>query len=206
MRVVLLLLLSPVLVSPSWFGLGAQPGCPAAGSTCTCSIPCASYLGMSGGFGPGSGLGGGAYPTGGRGGGGGAYATAPFRSKRGELDRNEQRGLLGRIDDEVEEDSVTGTNLFRSRALGSKISRQAELEGFSEDHLCNSPALKKILKANIVDNADQSRNLIQKALRSDGHHDFVVICTPNPFGFTATRETEYCSVSSVVHSCYVFAF
>lgn len=43
---------------------------------------------MSGGFGPGGGGGGGfggagAYPTGGRG--GGAYATAPFRSKRERL-------------------------------------------------------------------------------------------------------------------------
>ncbi|GMT22330.1 hypothetical protein PFISCL1PPCAC_13627, partial [Pristionchus fissidentatus] len=194
-----LLLIGASLASASWFGANAG-GCPAAGSVCSCSIPCASYLGMSGGFGPGGGggLGAGAYPTGGRGGGGG-YATAPFRSKRNER--------LPATEDEVEEEAFTGAESpFRSRAHGSKITREAELEGFSDDHLCNSPTLKKILKANIVDNADQSRNLIQKALRVDGRHDFVVICTPNPFGFTATRDTEYCSVSSIVHSCYVFAF
>ncbi|KAF8376175.1 hypothetical protein PRIPAC_82604 [Pristionchus pacificus] len=210
MHLPLLLILSSSLVSSSWFGLGgANGGCPAAGSTCSCSIPCASYLGMSGGFGPGGGGGGGfggagAYPTGGRG--GGAYATAPFRSKRERILAQKEDAVETRYEDEVEEETLTGTNPFRSRAHGSKITREAELEGFSEDHLCNSPTLKKILKANIVDNADQSRNLIQKALRLESKHDFVVICTPNPFGFTATRDTEYCSVSSIVHSCYVFAF
>ncbi|GMS95078.1 hypothetical protein PENTCL1PPCAC_17253 [Pristionchus entomophagus] len=210
MRIPTILILSSSLISASWLGLG-QSGCPAAGSTCSCSIPCASYLGMSGGFGPGGGLGGGAgaYATGPRGGaglGGGSYATPPFRSKRERRDEAREEQLICRFEDEVEEESLSGTNPFRSRAHGSKITREAELEGFSEDHLCNSPTLKKILKANIVDNADQSRNLIQKALRLESRHDFVVICTPNPFGFTATRDTEYCSISSVVHSCYVFAF
>lgn len=58
----------------------------------------------------------------------------------------------------------------------------------------------------MTDDAESSRKSIKQSLKKVMDPlGFIVLCTAQPFSFSASKSIDYCSMSEKDHSCYVFA-
>ncbi|GMS95539.1 hypothetical protein PENTCL1PPCAC_17714 [Pristionchus entomophagus] len=95
----------------------------------------------------------------------------------------------------------------KKRSL-SDYSNFHNLAARSDDVLCNSPDLKRILKyhmSNSTDSASSSLASITSALEASGER-FVVLCAlpGQSLSYSLPHEAEFCSASSSDHSCHIF--
>ncbi|GMR47750.1 hypothetical protein PMAYCL1PPCAC_17945, partial [Pristionchus mayeri] len=95
--------------------------------------------------------------------------------------------------------------------ISRSISEYADFHNLaarSDDYLCNSPDLKRILHNhmnNSTHSISSSLSSITSALEASGER-FVVLCSPSgqSLAYSLPHEAEFCSSSSSDHSCHIF--
>ncbi|GMT23938.1 hypothetical protein PFISCL1PPCAC_15235, partial [Pristionchus fissidentatus] len=93
----------------------------------------------------------------------------------------------------------------RKKRSMSEYSDFHNLAASSDDALCNSPDLKRILHShmsNSSNSSDSSLSSITSALEALGER-FVVLCSPSDLSllYSLPHEAEFCSATSSDHSC-----
>ncbi|CAJ0580222.1 unnamed protein product, partial [Mesorhabditis spiculigera] len=83
------------------------------------------------------------------------------------------------------------------------VNATSRLDGTTEDELCNSIRLKRILKTNLRKNLAKSRESVVKALADDS---FMVLCAMSPVSFSLGRHDEYCALERHGIFCQVAKF
>ncbi|CAD6191389.1 unnamed protein product [Caenorhabditis auriculariae] len=81
-----------------------------------------------------------------------------------------------------------------------------ELEASSSDLLCNSPTVKNIITKAMSEDAKASREKIHRLLSDELSRHLVVVCSSEPFEFTATHDSEFCAVKNGHFTCSAFVF
>ncbi|KJH43593.1 ground-like domain protein [Dictyocaulus viviparus] len=77
--------------------------------------------------------------------------------------------------------------------------------GVISDMNCNNDELKKIMEKVMSNDEAESQSKISTALISKNNNG-VVICTSNPFKFSTSSSTDFCSVKNEKFTCYAFVF
>ncbi|CCD63576.1 Ground-like domain-containing protein [Caenorhabditis elegans] len=80
-----------------------------------------------------------------------------------------------------------------------------KISASGEDLVCNTPELKKIIVENMESSAIESSKSVNAVLETRQLNRFVVVCSENPFAFTARADSAYCGAAKNGHNCHAFA-
>lgn len=108
----------------------------------------------------------------------------------------------GALEKAVNESTEASSNTTTTEALQSTVMHIANLK-LTDDSLCNSEELRKIMLDNIEDNLNNSKRLIQLAAEAQFGGRFDVICANADFSYVTNTEL-FCQETKGDVSCYAY--